>query len=58
MPARIISILIGQIRSFLTFRELYTHGIWLLFHLPPSEIWIDFELFVFERDILKQRYGC
>jgi hypothetical protein len=34
----IISILIGQIRSFLTFHELYTHGIWRLFHLPPSEI--------------------
>ena len=28
----------GQIRSFLTFRELYIHGIWWLFHLPPSEI--------------------
>jgi hypothetical protein len=41
-----------------TIRERYTHGIWWLFHLPPSEILIDFELFVFERDILKQRYGC
>ena len=23
-----------------------------------GKFWIDFELFVFERDILKQRYGC
>jgi hypothetical protein len=22
------------------------------------KFWIDFELFVFEQDILKQRYGC
>ena len=33
-----ISILIGQIRYFLTIRELYAHGICWLFHLPPSEI--------------------
>ena len=24
----------GQIRYFLTIRELYAHGIWWLFHLP------------------------
>jgi hypothetical protein len=34
----IISILIGHIRYCLTIRELYTHGIWWLFHLPPSKI--------------------